>query len=63
LSSEEPSASDPPNQDIDGAVATFLNDFDVATKTEEIYELLKTDAALKTTFLILSDSSRSATDL
>jgi len=55
-SSEEPPASAPPNQEIDDAVATFLNDFDVATKTEEISELLKTNAALKTTFSILSDS-------
>eukprot|EP00531_Pseudo-nitzschia_arenysensis_P006019 CAMPEP_0116147746 /NCGR_PEP_ID=MMETSP0329-20121206/17935_1 /TAXON_ID=697910 /ORGANISM="Pseudo-nitzschia arenysensis, Strain B593" /LENGTH=863 /DNA_ID=CAMNT_0003643727 /DNA_START=141 /DNA_END=2732 /DNA_ORIENTATION=+ len=42
--------------DIDTDIDTFLKDFDVATKTEEISELLKSDAALQTTFSMLSDS-------
>jgi len=38
------------------AIAAFLEEFDVASKTEEISELLKADVALQTTFSILSDS-------
>mmetsp|Transcript_18777 Transcript_18777/g.46617 ORF Transcript_18777/g.46617 Transcript_18777/m.46617 type:complete len:717 (+) Transcript_18777:316-2466(+) len=40
----------------DKEIAAFLKDFDVATKTEEISELLKSDAALQTTFSMLTDS-------
>jgi len=38
------------------AVATFLEGFDLETKTEEITNLLETNAALHTTFSMLSDS-------
>jgi len=36
--------------------SAFVESFDVATKTEEISDLLKTDAALQTTFSMLSDA-------
>lgn len=52
-SKEESEATDSKDDSI---VTAFLEGFDLDTKTEEISKLLETDATLKTTFSILSDS-------
>ena len=59
--SEESTTTSPKEKDNNesngnDAVATFLEGFDLETKTEEITKLLETNAALHTTFSMLSDS-------
>ena len=54
--SEETATTPPREENKNEAIATFLEGFNLETKTEEITKLLETNAALQTTFSILSDS-------
>ena len=52
----DPLEQEQQQEEEENKLASFLDAFDLDTKTEEISVLLKSDAALQTTFSMLSDS-------